>query len=137
MRFMPLLFCGFFACSTRHVEGFDRFHEVCASEATLFELGTIDLACDASAGPGGILRLQLVLPDPLKVPFRANASDLRLGEWCPQDMNPCTTIATGHLILTAYEDGIATSGRYDFVLQDGTTIAGEIAAQFCDAVGGC
>jgi hypothetical protein len=137
MRFMPLLFCGISACSTRHLEGFDRFQEVCASAATLFELGTIDLACNAPAGPGGLLRLQVVLPDPLQVPFRAEASELYLGEWCPQDMNSCIPIATGHLVLSAYEDGIATSGRYDFLLQDGTKITGEIAAQFCDTEGGC
>jgi hypothetical protein len=137
MRPLLIIFCFQSACATRHVEGYDRFTEVCADNATLFELGNTDLDCTAVAGPGGQLRLQIILPVPLYVPYKIEAADLGLGEWCPPNSDDCIRVTSGHLVLTAYEEGIATSGHYDFLLEDGSALNGELAAQFCDAQEGC
>ncbi len=137
MRTLSALFCALTACSTHHVEGFDRFQKVCASEATLYELGMANLMCDAPAAPRGQLRIQLILPDPLQVPFQIEAKDFDLGEWCDESLGDCIAIASGSFSLTAYEEGIATSGHYDFVLTDGSKVAGELAAQFCESLEGC
>lgn len=137
MRSLVLIFCFQSACSTRHVEGYDRFTEVCADNATLFELGNVDLDCTATAGTGGQLRLQMILPAPLSVPYKVEASDLDLGEWCPVNGDDCISITSGHLMLTAYEDGIATNGHYEFLLEDTSELSGELAAQFCDSQEGC
>jgi len=137
MRILSAVFCAITACSTHHLEGFDRFQEVCASESTLFELGNTNLMCDAPAGAGGQLRLQMNLPDPLQIPFQIEAKDLNLGEWCASSTSDCIAIASGTFAITAYEEGIAASGHYDFVLTDGSEVAGELAAQFCDSLEGC
>ena len=67
----------------------------------------------------------------LALPAELSVEDLIAVEWCSKDLD-CVTAESGSLTLTAYEEGIALSGTYAFVLADGSRLEGDLAAQSCD-----
>ena len=121
------------ACSSRHLEGYDHFNEVCVDGALQFHmtLGVSDVACGSPPGPKGTLRIHLDLPDPFVLPIELSVDELERVEWCGQD-GACIPALSGSIQLIAYEEGIAVGGPYEFVLEDESRISGELAAQLCD-----
>ena len=122
--------CG---CTVRHLEGHDRYSEVCVDGEIEFhlELGNEEIACDSLPASSGQLRIKMTSSALLEMPLELGADDLILVEWCSQD-SECLLATEGTLSLVAYEEGIALSGPYAFTLSDGSQIEGELAAQFCD-----
>jgi hypothetical protein len=124
------LLCG---CSVRHLEGHDRYFEVCVDGEIEFhlELGNEEIACDSSPARSGQLRIKMAPSGLSEMPTELGVEDLILVEWC-SDESACLPATGGLLTLVAYEEGIALSGPYSFALADGSHIEGELAAQFCD-----
>ena len=122
-----------FGCSVRHLEGHDRYSEVCVDgqlELQL-ELGNKEIDCDSAPADSGQLRMTLAPDVLLELPIEVRAEDLIRAEWCNSDSD-CFPVTGGSISLVAYEEGIALSGPYSFVLADGSRIEGELAAQSCD-----
>jgi hypothetical protein len=139
MRKLLFILALFPACSTRHLEGHDRFTEVCVEGAllTLMELGNSDWDCTSPTAEGGQLRLRLQMPTTVQIPLTLAAAVMELAEWCPMESGECLQIVSGELSLTAFEEGIATSGSYHFVLSDDSKLEGLLAAQYCEGPSGC
>ena len=128
-----------FACSNRHLGGFDHFTEVCVEGQTLtqIEIGNKEWSCDTPPGDNGQLRLHLTPNQVLTAPLVLHIPDMVTGEWCPETDKSCVAIESGELNLTAFEEGIATNGSYQFQLTDGTVLEGPLAAQYCEPVAPC
>ena len=139
MRRHLLFIFLFSACSGRHLGGFDHFTEVCVDgqSITQIEIGNQEWSCDASPGDNGQLLLELDPSQSMTVPLVLKAPDEVHGEWCPENGKECIAIEGGTLTLTAFEEGIATSGEYNFELTDGSVIEGPLAAQYCEPTAPC
>lgn len=128
--FLSLLLCG---CSVRHLEGHDRYSEVCVGDQLELhlELGNEEITCDSPPSDSGQLQMKMAPSALLALPAELSVEDLIAVEWCSKDLD-CVTAESGSLTLTAYEEGIALSGTYAFVLADGSRLEGDLAAQSCD-----
>ena len=122
------------ACSSRHLEGYDHFNEVCVDGSTHFQmrLGSSDLGCDSPPGSKGNLVVHMQVPNPFELPIELSIDALDRVDWCPQSGEKCLAAVSGSLQIIAYEEGIAIGGPYEFVLEDESRISGELAAQLCD-----
>ena len=133
MRQLLPLFIGLHGCSVRHLDGHDRYSEVCVDGTVhlLLELGNQELDCESTGASAGQLQLQFNLSEPFVPPIEIEFENFSLAQWCGQDAE-CIGVTAGSLLILAYEEGIAMSGSYAFELNDGTRIEGEHGAQLCD-----
>ena len=78
------LLCG---CSVRHLEGHDRYFEVCVDGEIEFhlELGNEEIACDSSPARSGQLRIKMAPSALSEMPTELGVEDLILVEWCSNE----------------------------------------------------
>jgi len=93
------------------------------------ELGLNDPECQGSAIKGGVVRLS-IYNSIISFGDQYTIGQDMSGVWCEDER--CEAILSGTVEVTAYEDGIAISGFYDLILADGTALAGDLAAEWCD-----